>query len=951
MPTCQGGIKIACAGVPNGVLVEDKCGNCVSPSDVCRAGCDGVFGSGKTMDACDICGGDGVCRVVVRVDVTLPGGDSVCSIQADIKSAVQTSAGLSSDYVKIVACGVIGDDATLTFELWVQSGDVRRRMQLSNLLVNLQSGVAAGAGVDENTLATGAPEQLAIDCAGVAGGDAGLDACGVCQGTNSSCADCAGIPNGASVADHCSTCDADPHNDCEMDCAGAWGGSSTNDTCGVCNGTQACADCAGVPNGPATEDRCGVCDGDASNDCVADCAGNFGGSAVADACNVCAGDGASCSDCQGNANGNATVDMCGQCDTDPGSDCARDCEGQWGGVSAVDVCGVCDNTTANDGESCAEEVAATPNVDVVLHVSPDADLSAVVAAMATFLGPSIDSSAVVVIGSTLANRSATVAMNLEIASIEGGTERASFEAEFRQDLASRLGISAARISVESVTAGSVTVQFSVAPDALGKPLAQGAIEAAVSNGSSVAGYLVTALTPLPTPAVMVTFQLQAAQLLLAGISISTALDNLQTPVSGGDLPGVIAAQSVSISSTTCPAGYYKADGGACQHCAPGEEPNLSQDDCVGCVTKVVTNAVETWYSSEGAFCELCPIGKMHANDDRKACVQCPSREFNDGNGRNCAPCPANENSESSAGAQCVCDTGYYSSSNLFLECHALGEDVADFDGVYQDGCSKCPEECTTCVGGHAYLREGYALSQVNKQASHKRLSDMRGFVPLFECPFDNACPGQDGSNKSAVSVCELGYDGPLCAACQSEFIRFNGECIDCTGTSLSAGSVIACLMVGIVLVALLVVCAMKDPSEGLTEASEDQVNEQLSSVMTQVKILIGLLQIVCELPETLRLVYPGVFMLILQTLRVVMDPLSKVLELFKIECMTPLSLYLRFWLIMAIPLVCIAFIKLARVFANTRAGRGGASADLVAHRKRKAASDSDYRTFFMFFLL
>ena len=35
-------------------------------------------------------------------------------------------------------------------------------------------------------------------CAGVCGGDAVEDECGICGGDNSSCVDCAGVPNGSS---------------------------------------------------------------------------------------------------------------------------------------------------------------------------------------------------------------------------------------------------------------------------------------------------------------------------------------------------------------------------------------------------------------------------------------------------------------------------------------------------------------------------------------------------------------------------------------------------------------------------------------------------------------------------------------------------------------------------------------------------------------------------------
>jgi hypothetical protein len=68
---------------------------------------------------------------------------------------------------------------------------------------------------------------VGYDCAGVCGGSAALDECGVCDGDNSTCADCAGVPNGDAELDNCNTCDADASNDCVQDCAGTWGGDAT----------------------------------------------------------------------------------------------------------------------------------------------------------------------------------------------------------------------------------------------------------------------------------------------------------------------------------------------------------------------------------------------------------------------------------------------------------------------------------------------------------------------------------------------------------------------------------------------------------------------------------------------------------------------------------------------------------------------------------------------------
>ena len=106
-----------------------------------------------------------------------------------------------------------------------------------------------------------------------------------------------------------------------------------------------------------------------------------------------------------------------------------------------------------------------------------------------------------------------------------------------------------------------------------------------------------------------------------------------------------------------------------------------------------------------------------------------------------------------------------------------------------------------------------------------------------------------------------------------------------------------------------------------------------------------------RLPETLRLVYPKLFGSVLHALRLLMDPLSKVLEIFRVECIEPLSLYVRFFMIMTLPVVSFLAIRLVRHASDARAARGGASTDLIVLRKAKNQADQDYRTFFMFFLL
>jgi len=247
-------------------------------------------------------------------------------------------------------------------------------------------------------------EPETTDCAGIEGGSATIDDCGLCTGgttgntanylkdCSGECGgdaelDCLGECNGLAVTDECGTCDIDVLNDCTQDCLGTWGGVSVlsgcdnlcnstkvNDDCGICGGDNSiCTDCADVPNGDALVDNCGMCDTDVTNDCVPDCSGEWGGELIDDACGICGGDGI-CDFDEGHTYGctnpsacnfdaNATIfddscwfatdgcecddgegsatDNCSTCDADSSNDCIQDCAGTWGGDFVEDCTGIC----------------------------------------------------------------------------------------------------------------------------------------------------------------------------------------------------------------------------------------------------------------------------------------------------------------------------------------------------------------------------------------------------------------------------------------------------------------------------------------------------------------------------------------------------------------------------------------------------------------------------------
>jgi len=163
------------------------------------------------------------------------------------------------------------------------------------------------------------------DCAGIWGGTAEEDACGVCDDNpsndntpNTGTCDCNAESNGGAYVDGCGVCvgGSTELEACPIDCAGVDGGNAAYNDCGtcICNNSEAqdgyecveseeCTqDCSGTWGGPALEDACGVCDDDASNDNTpstgtCDCYATPGGIAELDECGECAGGSTGVSPC------------------------------------------------------------------------------------------------------------------------------------------------------------------------------------------------------------------------------------------------------------------------------------------------------------------------------------------------------------------------------------------------------------------------------------------------------------------------------------------------------------------------------------------------------------------------------------------------------------------------------------------------------------------------------
>jgi hypothetical protein len=333
-----------CAGVPHGSAVLDRCAQCVSEAaDACAVDCRGTWGGDVVEDECGICGGDGsTCtQTKSRMSVPMETCPSVAEVNA-MRTAIADQYGVDVSMVKFG--GSCWDE-------YLASTVGRRSLQSGNTLVvdiALPNGQAAptpeelgsSTGLDTSSVTSAV---LVYDCFGESHKESAVlpvvDACGICDGTGSSCADCAGIPNGPNVADKCDGCDADAANDCALDCHGVWGGPAIVDTCDVCGGSSACIVCTAGEEKCDAQLRCpGGCrdcpagaaslPGEVCAACLDGTAPNGGGSACVPCPRGSAGVGGQCASCPKAMEPDALLTACvvcqdGEHNSDVGSSCVH----------------------------------------------------------------------------------------------------------------------------------------------------------------------------------------------------------------------------------------------------------------------------------------------------------------------------------------------------------------------------------------------------------------------------------------------------------------------------------------------------------------------------------------------------------------------------------------------------------------------------------------------------
>jgi Leucine-rich repeat (LRR) protein len=231
-------------------------------------------------------------------------------------------------------------------------------------------------------------------------------------------------------------------------------------------------------------------------------------------------------------------------------------------------------------------------------------------------------------------------------------------------------------------------------------------------------------------------------------------------------------------------------------------------------------------------------------------------------------CKAGERLSNGTFTRCECEHAMYNTSETgIIMCAQSGwqdpESVAEIRAVKHNRamghvCSPCPSACAECLHGAATLKHGWRLNA----SSTKMLQDLiskaaNGHVQVaYRCPrstFNGSfCPTLALAGASNVSRCLEGHHGPLCSCCDHTLWQHNGECISCKSASVIqehfgvSGTVLTILSI-----------LMLGSLTAFLASQRQRVKRIKDEGFTNVRIVLGLLQVLSLLREVLDIVFPS----------------------------------------------------------------------------------------------
>jgi len=414
------------------------------------------------------------------------------------------------------------------------------------------------------------------------------------------------------------------------------------------------------------------------------------------------------------------------------------------------------------------------------------------------------------------------------------------------------------------------------------------------------------------------------------------------------------------SCESCEIGMYGSQPGICEKCGTKKYVNIKgKTSCEEC-------KIGEDYVDEKTACRECDLGKYGIS--KGVCVNCPAGRYVDGRGRTkCLDCPKDTYS-TTTGKASVADcltcnvafapfttTGSKSGvSNPTLDCICAGADASSKiapDGYYSVSTTIATKEltktdprerelCIPCPSGAICNQDGMFLEHLTAQTGHWRPKPTsivfpacsqghQGVLDAKILAAEQCCPVTNGTsictkNSSTVNStmndtdyqCLVGYSGPLCLVCASNYVSMGHHCVICQYEPTFTWAMIP--MVGasgflFIAVWLFLMCGSINKSSNLTVKAKQMKRKK--KLFGQMKILLSFLQIFGSMPGILTSVpWPPIFFQI--SFPFSFFNLDFISILSKASCSFSVRFFDSFLLHMMLPLFCYVAILLSFVTAK-----------------------------------
>jgi Leucine-rich repeat (LRR) protein len=269
--------------------------------------------------------------------------------------------------------------------------------------------------------------------------------------------------------------------------------------------------------------------------------------------------------------------------------------------------------------------------------------------------------------------------------------------------------------------------------------------------------------------------------------------------------------------------------------------------------------------------------------------------------------------------KCDCVDGTYdTSANGIVLCSASSwvppESFSEYAAAQSDiaagqKCSPCPTLCTNCSMGMVTLRQGW---RINTEPTALRPAIWAVQVAV-RCPYDGSeCPRLvlSPGTETATEVCSNNHTGRMCALCQAGFSAQSSKhnmCQPCASLHATTDWIV---VVALLAIALCLVCWQWT-----------RLKWAKAAVNTNLKIMLGSMQVLSLISGVLRLVYPTEARASLNAAAI---PSLSLRTLFSLDCWG-WSWYDR-WLVVTVVLPGVAFLVVVVSLAVQRRARGPSGA-------------------------